>query len=61
MADALSASTETPFDLPALLSIAVVSSCVAAKVVISAELGYLEPLNIYVCPMMESGNRKTAV
>jgi Protein of unknown function (DUF3987) len=61
MARAVSESTETPFDLAALLAIAVASSCIAAKAQISPEPGYVEPLNIYVCPAMESGNRKTAV
>jgi putative DNA primase/helicase len=61
MARAVSESTETPFDLAALLAIAVASSCVAAKAEISPEPGYVEPLNMFVCPAMESGNRKTAV
>ncbi len=61
MARAVSESTETPVDLAALLAIAVASSCIAAKAEISPEPGYVEPLNIFVCPAMESGNRKTAV
>jgi hypothetical protein len=61
MARAVSEGTETPFDLAALLAIAVASSCIAAKAEISPEPGYVEPLNIFVCPAMESGNRKTAV
>lgn len=47
--------------MAALLAIGVASSCVAAKAEISPEPGYIEPLNIFVCPAMESGNRKTAV
>jgi hypothetical protein len=31
------------------------------KVEVEAEPGYVEPVNIYVCPVLESGNRKTAV
>jgi hypothetical protein len=61
MARAVSESTETPFDLAALLALAVASSCISAKADLSPELGYSEPLNLYVCPAMESGNRKTAV
>jgi hypothetical protein len=60
-AEAISEATETPVDLAALLSIAVASSCVAGKALVSPESGYSEPLNVYVCPAMESGNRKTAV
>jgi hypothetical protein len=61
MAKAVAESTETPFDLAALLATAVASSCVAGKADISPEHGYVEPLNVFVCPAMESGNRKTAV
>ena len=61
MASAVAESTETPFDLAALLAIAAASSCVAAKAEVSPEAGYIEPLNVFVCPAMESGNRKTAV
>jgi Protein of unknown function (DUF3987) len=28
---------------------------------VEAEPGYVEPVNLYVCPVLESGNRKTAV
>jgi hypothetical protein len=61
MALAVSESTETPFDMAALLTLAVASASVAAKADISPEPGYSEPLNLFVCPAMESGNRKTAV
>ena len=61
MATAVSESTETPFEMAALLALAVVASCVAAKADVSPEPGYSEPLNLYLCPAMESGNRKTSV
>ncbi len=61
MAQALAESTETPFEMSALLAMAVASACVAAKADVSPEPGYTEPLNLYTCPAMESGNRKTAV
>ena len=61
MAIAVSESTETPFEMAALLALAAVSSCVASRADVSPEKGYTEPLNLYVCPAMESGNRKTAV
>ena len=61
MARATAAHTETPFDLSALLSVAIASACLAGKAVVSPEHGYRETLNLYTCPAMESGNRKTAV
>ena len=61
MAQAVSENTETPLEMAALLALAVASSCVSAKADVSPEPGYSEPLNLYVCPTMESGNRKTAV
>ena len=61
MARDTAAHTETPFDLSALLSVAIASACLAGKAVVSAEADYFEPLNLYTCPAMESGNRKTAV
>ena len=61
MARATAAHTETPFDLSALLAVAVASACLAGKAVVSPEAGYSEPLNVYTCPAMESGNRKTSV
>jgi len=61
MARATAAHTETPFDLSALLSVAIASAGLAGKAVVSAEHGYHEPLNLYMCPAMESGNRKTSV
>jgi hypothetical protein len=61
MALAVSESTETPFEMAALLALAAASSCVASRADVSPEHGYTEPLNLYVCPAMESGNRKTAV
>jgi hypothetical protein len=61
MARATAAHTETPFDLSALLSVAIASACLAGKAVVSPEPGYFETLNIYTCPAMESGNRKTSV
>ena len=61
MARAVAESTETPFDLAALLAVAVASASVAGKADVSPEPGYIEPLNLYTCSAMESGNRKTAV
>jgi hypothetical protein len=59
MAGAVAENTETPLEVAGLLSLAIASSCVAGKMRIQIEPGYSEPLNLYVCPAMESGNRKT--
>lgn len=61
MVVAVSECMETPIELAALLGLAVVAASVAGKADVSPEPGYTEPLNLYVCPAMESGNRKTAV
>jgi putative DNA primase/helicase len=61
MARAVSESTETPFELSALMSLAVASASVAGKGKIALHGDWTEPLNLYMCPSMESGNRKTAV
>jgi hypothetical protein len=59
MAAAVAENTETPLELAGLLSLSIGSSCFAGKIRIQTEPGYLEPLNLYVCVAMESGNRKT--
>jgi hypothetical protein len=61
MARAVSETTETPFALAALLAVTVASACVAAKAEVRPEPDYAEPLNVFTCAAMESGNRKTAV
>ena len=61
MAAGVSEATETPFEMSALLGLAVVAACVAKKVVINPEGEYTEPANLYIAVAMESGNRKTSV
>ncbi len=61
MVDAVSKATETPIELAGMLGLAVVSACVAKKVIVYPETGYFEPVNIFTAVSMESGNRKTAV
>jgi putative DNA primase/helicase len=48
-------------ELPVLAVLGVLSTAAAGKIEIEAESGYIEPVNLYVCPVLESGNRKTAV
>ena len=61
MVTAVSRATETPIELPGMLGLAVAAACIAKKVTVSPEPGYIEPVNIYTAVAMESGNRKTAV
>ena len=61
MVRAVALHTETPPGLPGLLSLSIASACVAGKAEVWPEPGYSEPLNLFTCPAMESGNRKTAV
>lgn len=61
MIEATSAATETPSELPLLLGLAVTATTVQKKFTVEPEPGYTEPLNIWVCPALDSGNRKTAV
>lgn len=53
--------TETPVEFGAMLELAIVSTCVAKAYEIEIKPGYREPLNIWTCPALDSGNRKSAV
>ena len=61
MARACAKATETPIELAGLLGLAAVSAAIAGRVIVCGEPGYTEPLNVFVAPSMESGNRKTSV
>jgi hypothetical protein len=58
---ALARHTETPIDLSVLAVLGAASAALAGKIEIEAEAGYIEPAHVWVCPLLESGNRKTAV
>ncbi len=60
-AESLSAHTETPRELAALMCLAVTSASIAGQVEIEVREGYTEPLNLFVAAVLESGTRKTAV
>jgi Protein of unknown function (DUF3987) len=60
-AQALSEHTETPVDISTLGVLAACSAALAGKIEVEAEPRYIEPVNIWVCGLLESGNRKTAV
>jgi len=57
----LSAHTETPRELAALMCLAVTSASVAGRCHVEIRDGYTEPLNLFLAAALESGNRKTAV
>jgi hypothetical protein len=59
MVSAVALNTETPVALAGLLSLSVTGSCVSGKAEVWPEQGYREPLNLFTCPAMESGTRKT--
>jgi hypothetical protein len=61
MVEATAQATETPVELPLLLSLAVVATTIQKKFVVEPEPGYSEPLNIWTMVLLDSGNRKSAV
>jgi hypothetical protein len=61
MSIAVSKATEIPLAMPALVGLPVVASCIAGKVEVEVEKGYVESVNLYTTPAMEPGNRRTAV
>ncbi|MBT6485516.1 MAG: DUF3987 domain-containing protein [Planctomycetaceae bacterium] len=59
--EAESHATQTPPDLAALLSLAVLSSTIARRVTVEPRTGWKEPVNLFVACLLGSGNRKSAV
>lgn len=53
--------TQTPSDLTALLCLAVCGAVLAKKIRIEARTGFSEPTNLYVCVILDPGNRKSSV
>lgn len=56
---AVAANKQVPEDLPALMGLAVLSTLAAHRVAISRGHGWVEPLNLYVNTVMDSGSGKT--
>jgi len=52
-AEALSRFTETPAELSVLAVLGVLSTAAAGKAEVEPEPGYVEPVNLYVCPVLE--------
>lgn len=60
-AEAESVATQTPIDLPAMLTIGTVAACIAKRVEVQVRDGWQEPVNLYSLVVLEPGNRKSAV
>jgi dsDNA-binding SOS-regulon protein len=56
-----SEASQTPPDLAALLALAVCSSGIARRVVVTPRPGWDEPTNLFVCVLLDSANRKSGV
>lgn len=59
--EGLARETQTPADLPAILSLTIAAGVVAGKVRVQARPGWTEPTNIYSVVVLPPGNRKSAV
>jgi len=57
----LARSIETPIELPALVVIAVLSSVAQGKYRVQVKEDYFEPVNVWTCVALPSGQRKSAV
>jgi len=59
--DALTASTETPAELPATMTLVVLAAAAQGKFRVRVAPDYFEPLSLWTCCALQSGSRKTAV
>lgn len=57
----LSASTETPPELSALMVLAAISAAAQGKFRVRVKADYFEPVNVWTCCALPPGSRKTAV
>lgn len=58
---ALQRHTETPVELPGLMALATVSAAVNGKYTVQIGGGFQEPVHIWTCVALASGNRKSSV
>ena len=58
---ALSASTETPPELSAMMVLAAISAAAQGKFRVRVKPDYFEPVNVWTCAALPPGSRKTAV
>jgi hypothetical protein len=59
--EAEATATQTPSELAAMLSLAVMASAAAKRVIVEVKDGWIEPTNIYTIVVLPSGSRKSAV
>ena len=59
--EALATATQTPVDLAGMMSLSILSTACAKKVIVRVREGYDEPVNIFTVTALPSGSRKTAV
>jgi hypothetical protein len=52
---------EVPVELPGLMALGVLATASQKKYEIAGDGSYREPLNLFVCPALDPGNRKTSV
>ncbi|MCX7386604.1 MAG: YfjI family protein [Planctomycetales bacterium] len=52
---------EVPVELPALMALGVLATASQKKYEIACDGSHKEPLNLFVCPALDPGNRKTSV
>jgi replicative DNA helicase len=57
--EAMAEAAQVPSELPGLLALAVCSGAVARRV--AAGRGWVEPVNLFVCCLLDPANRKSAV
>lgn len=61
MVKAVAENSETPVELPGLVALGVLATGCQQRFNIACDGQHTEPTNLWVCPALESGNRKTAV
>lgn len=60
-AEELARFSETPIELAAMIALGTISATTARAFEIEVKPGYREPINIWVCVALDSGNRKSSV
>jgi hypothetical protein len=61
MIRAVAVSTETPIEMAAMVALGAIATATMRKYDILIEPGFRQSLNLYLCAVMEPGNRKSAV
>lgn len=61
MVKAVAEKSETPVELPGLVALGILATGCQQRFEIACDGQHTEPTNLWVCPALESGNRKTAV